>query len=92
MSQTIPTVCPPVSGTFAGLSVLALQAALMQAQQALINLETGALVATVSYAQGEGNRSVTYSRADSGRLRQLIAELQAALGLRARRAIGVRFA
>lgn len=81
----------PTSGVFAGMAVPALQAALTSAQAALINLETGGLVATVSYAQGEGNRSVTYTRADSGRLRQLIADLQAALGIRSRRAIGVRF-
>ena len=82
---------PPTTGPFAGMAVVALQAALAQAQTALISLETGAQVATVSYAQGEGNRSVTYSRADSGRLRQLIGDLQSALGMRSRRAIGVRF-
>ena len=83
---------PPTSGPFAGMAVAQLQAALATAQQALVDLETGAKVATVSYAQGDGNRSVTYARADSGRLRQLIGELQAALGMRSRRAIGVRFA
>jgi hypothetical protein len=82
---------PPTSGVFAGMAVPALQAYLAQAQAALIALETGGMVATVSYAQGEGNRSVTYTRADSGRLRQLIVDLQAALGIRSRRAIGVSF-
>lgn len=83
---------PPTSGVFAGMDPVALQAALTQAQLALISLDSGATVANVSYAQGDGNRSVTYTRADSGRLRQLIADLQAALGLRSRRAIGIRFA
>ena len=80
------------SGIFAGMAPAAIQSALAQAQAALIALETGAQVATVSYAQGDGNRSVTYRAADSGRLRQLIRDLQAALGTRTRRAIGVRFA
>lgn len=83
---------PPCSGPFAGMAGVAIQAALAQAQQALIALETGQMVATVSYAQGEGNRSVTYTRADSGKLRELIKDLQAALGMRPRRSIGVRFA
>ncbi len=82
---------PPCSGPFAGMAAPALQASLAQAQAALIALETGQMVATVSYAQGEGNRSVTYTRADSGRLRELIKDLQAALGLRSRRAIRVSF-
>jgi hypothetical protein len=69
-----------------------LQAWLAQAQQALVDLETGAKVANVSYAQGDGSRSVSYSSADSVKLRQLISELQAALGMRSRRAIGVSFA
>jgi hypothetical protein len=80
------------TGPFTGMAVPALQAALAAAQTALIALESGQMVATVSYAQGEGNRSVTYTRADSGRLRQLIADLQAALGMRPRRAIGISFA
>jgi hypothetical protein len=80
------------AGPFTGMTQATLQTALSNAQTALIALETGQLVATVAYASGEGNRSVTYARADAGRLRQLIADLQAALGMRSRRAIGVRFA
>lgn len=83
---------PPTSGSFAGMGQAQLQAWLAQAQQALVDLETGAKVANVSYAQGDGSRSVSYSSADSVKLRQLISELQAALGMRSRRAIGVSFA
>ena len=82
---------PPTTGIFTGMAVAALQAYLAQAQAALIALESGGQVATVSYDQGGGNRSVTYTRAESGRLRQLIADLQAALGIRSRRAIAVSF-
>lgn len=82
----------PSVGVFTGMAPAALQEALNSAQLALITLESGQMVATVSYAQGEGNRSVTYTRADSFRLRKLIEDLQAALGMRSRNAIGVSFA
>ena len=69
---------------FAGMAPAALQAALASAQAALIALQSGSQVATVTYAQGEGNRSVTYRKAEIGGLTQLITELQACLGIRAR--------
>lgn len=82
---------PPRTGPFVGMTVPALQGALEKARLALIDLESGTTVATVSYAQGEGNRSVTYTRADSYRLRQLIEDLKAALGMRSPGAISVSF-
>ena len=77
---------------FVGVPKATLQAWLTQVQQAIQDLSTGGKLEVASYAQGDGNRSVTYRAADSGRLRQLIRDLQAALGTRTRRAIGVRFA
>lgn len=79
------------SGIFTGMAPAALQAALTSAQTALIALTTGQQVATASYASGEGNRSVTYTRADADKLRGLIQDLQAALGIRTRRALAVSF-
>ena len=79
-----------VSGPFAGMLPGALQVALSQAQQALIALETGSQPITVDYAEGQGRRSVTYSRANSAGLRQLIRDLKAALGYRVGGAIGMR--
>ena len=75
-----------------GVPQATLQSWLTQAQQALQNVATGAKVTTVTYAQGEGSRSVSYSRANIADLRAWITELQTALGVRTtRRAIGVMF-
>lgn len=82
---------PPTTGTFAGMSEAQLRAAQVQAQQALIDLLTGSKPVQVSYSQGEGTRAVTFGRTDESKLRQLIAELNAALGQGRRRAIGVGF-
>jgi hypothetical protein len=63
-----------------GVPPATIQTWLGQAQQALQNLMTGQSVVTVSYAQGEGNRSVTYRRAEINTLRAWIMELQQAAG------------
>lgn len=68
-----------------------LQANLATAQAAYQQLVTGGQVATVSYAEGSGMRSVTYTRAQLGDLVAYIESLQTQLGYRARRAIGLRF-
>lgn len=68
-----------------------LQANLAAAQAALQQLATGAQVTTVSYTEGQGMRTVTYSRAKVGDLQAYIESLQTQLGFRARRAIGMRF-
>jgi 3-hydroxy-3-methylglutaryl CoA synthase len=67
---------------FAGMSPTVLAAALSTAQQALIALQTGQQVVTVSYGEGSGAKAVTYRAPDKGGLVQLINELQACLGLR----------
>ena len=69
-----------------------LRAALAAAQAALISLVTGGKATTLSYSQGDGQRLVTFGRTDEGKLRNLIRELNAALGQGRRQAIGVRFA
>lgn len=83
----------PNLSVFAGMSPTALQAALNSAQTALIALQSGNQVMTVSYGEGNGMKRVEYRATDTGALVQLITELQAQLGLRrhARRAFGLSF-
>lgn len=81
-----------VPAALVGVPPATLAVWLGQAQQALQNLMTGQLAATVSYAEGQGQRSVTYTKANLPDLREWIGELNAALGRgRQRRAIGVMF-
>ncbi|MDE3022249.1 MAG: phage head-tail adapter protein [Pseudomonadota bacterium] len=66
---------------FAGMSTAALQAALANAQQAYLDLSTGAKGESYSYTQGDGAKSVTYTRANLGSLVALIKQLQVQLGV-----------
>lgn len=70
-----------------------LEEALNRAQQAYIELSSGAKGVSFSYAQGDGTRSVTYQQTDIGILMGLIQLLQAQLGIvkRPRRAIRFRY-
>ena len=70
-----------------------LEAALTQAQQAYIELSAGSKGVSLSYAQGDGTRSVTYQQTDIGQLMGLIQLLQAQLGIvpRPRRALRPRY-
>jgi hypothetical protein len=79
------------SGVLTGMSRAQLQAALANAQQAYIDLLTGAKGESYSYSQGEGSRSVTYTRANLGQLTAFIGELQAALGIRRASRRPIRF-
>jgi hypothetical protein len=79
------------SGVFAGMTQPALQAALSQAQAAYLALSTGSKVETVSYTQGDGAKSVTYSRTNIGQLAALIGQLQQALGIQCRPRRTMRF-
>ena len=66
---------------FAGLPTATLQAWLLSAQTAYANLAAGGLVESVSYAQGDGSKSVTYRRADMGELVAFIMLLQRQLNI-----------
>lgn len=80
---------PPV---LEGVPPATLQQWLAQAQAALHQLTIGAQTASVSYAQGNGQRSATFSRTNISNLYAWIAQLRAALGHgRPRRPIGVTF-
>lgn len=77
--------CGPQVSVLTGLDLTTLQSWLTSAQMALLQLQTGAKVATVAYAQGDGSKSVSYTRAEIGSLTALIVQLQQALGIRGRR-------
>jgi hypothetical protein len=78
-------------GAFAGWSQSQLQAGLQQAQNALLQLTLGQQTFRVEYSEGSGHRGVTYTKADVTELRNVIRELEDALGINRRRALGIRF-
>lgn len=84
----------PTSTTiFAGMSPAVLQQALANAQQAYLDLSTGAKGVSFSYSQGDGTKTVTYSPAQIHNLTALIKQLQTQLGMTSapRRPIRFRF-
>ena len=83
----------PRVSLLSGMSQTSLQAALANAQQAYLDLSTGVKVEVAGYSQGDGNKAVTYTKADMPALTSLIKELQTQLGIitRARQPIRFRF-
>lgn len=81
---------PPL-GILTGMSPEQLQLALANAQAAYLALSTGSKGESFSYTQGDGGKSVTYTRANIGQLTALITQLQQALGLIARARRPIRF-
>ena len=77
----VPPPAMPVTGDFAGVAPATLQTWLLEAQLALQKLMTGTKEASLSYSQGDGSRSVSYTMATVAGLRAHIAALQAALGV-----------
>ncbi len=71
----------PATSLLAGMSMSALQTALENAQQAYINLLSGNKGESFSYTQGDGTKSVTYTRANIAELSALIQLLQSQLGV-----------
>lgn len=84
-------VCTPKVSILSGMSTEALQAALAAAQQAYLDLSTGAKGESYSYTQGDGARAVTYSKANISQLIALIKQLQMQLGLIRRTRRPLRF-
>lgn len=70
---------------FAGMPVEQLRAALASAQAALIDLQTGKAYSSLSYAQGDGSKSVSKRVTSVAEVTALIAQLQRALGIGGRR-------
>lgn len=83
----------PNTSLLAGMDTGRLQAQLATLQQAYLDLSTGTKGESYSYTQGDGAKSVTYTRANLPALMQAIRLVQAQLGIIAtpRRALGVRF-
>ena len=79
----------PATSLLAGMDTAGLRASLAAAQQAYIDLSTGAKGESYSYTQGDGSKSVTYTRANLPALANIIQLLQSQLGIvpRARRPI-----
>lgn len=70
---------PPRVTLLSGRPRTQLQADLAAAQQAYIDLSTGAKGASYSYTQGDGARAVTYTQANVADLAAVIIALQVAL-------------
>ncbi len=75
------TLFDPNSSLLAGRSTAQLQTDLNNAQQAYIDLSSGAKAVSLSYTQGDGSKTVTYTPADIGALSALIRTLQLQLGI-----------
>lgn len=80
----------PNTSLLSGMSRDQARAALAQAQAALIALQSGQQVASVSYSQGDGSRSVSYRQANIADLTQLIRLLQAQAGIPGTRRAALR--
>ena len=81
----------PRTNNLTGVPRATLQQWLMDAQQAYHDLSTGAKGESYSYTQGDGAKSVSYTRASLADLQAYILELQYAMGIRRRRAIRAIF-
>lgn len=77
----------PASSLLAGMTTAQLQTALANAQAAYLALANGSKGESFSYTQGDGSKSVTYTRSSMPQLASLIMLLQSQLGMivRARR-------
>ena len=64
---------------------------LADARIAYHQLITGGKAVTLSYEQGLGKKAVTYTAANISDLNAYIASLERDLGMRSRRAIGVKY-
>lgn len=71
----------PQDSILAGTSLQQLQTMLAAAQEAYQSLMLGQKAVTVSIAQGDGSRTVSFTPVNQGALVNWIRELQAALGI-----------
>lgn len=74
-----------VSAEFVGLTTVQLQQRLTAAQQAIHDLTVGGKPETAALTQGDGSRSVTYTKANLAGLEAYVSRLAIALGLVPRR-------
>ncbi len=80
-------------GVFKGWTSTQLDATIFSIQNAIIDLTTGNKGESFAYTQGNGSKSVTYTRADIGALRALLQEAMQARygGIARRRPIGLSY-
>lgn len=84
--------CPPNMSIFFGMTRDAKLAAIVTLQQAYLDLMTGNKGESFTYSQGDGTKSVVYTRAQIANLTMTIAQLQAEVyGGRARRPLRFNF-
>lgn len=81
----------PGTGLLAGMPREQLQVSLQNAQQAYIQLSTGGKVENATYTQGDGSKSITYTRANIAQLANVIMMLQKQLRIDARPRQPIRF-
>jgi hypothetical protein len=74
----------PSTSMLAGMDLTALRASLAEAQQVYLSVSMGSQGEALSYTQGDGTRSVTYTRATLPQLAAVIQLMQAQLGIVAR--------
>ncbi|WP_248769144.1 gpW family protein [Pseudomonas sp. MWU12-2345] len=71
----------PTSNLLAGIPRASLQTSLENAQQAYLQLSAGGKVESATYTQGDGSKSITYTRANLAQLANVIMMLQKQLGI-----------
>lgn len=82
----------PTTSDLALIPLATLQQWQLEAQLALHKLSTGQQGEAYAYTQGDGSKSVTYTRANINDLRAWVAKLNAQLGIGSgRRPMRVRF-
>lgn len=83
----------PRSSLFAGMDTTELRTRLQAMQRDYLDLVSGRKLQSASYAQGDGSKAVTYTKAELPDLSQAIRALQAQLGDigAPRRALKLRF-
>lgn len=91
--STITTGYNPTNSVLSGMTTLQLTTALTNAQQAYVDLMTGARTIRLTYEQGDGKKSVDYDKVDISQLQFFIKMLQSQLGLpvQTRRPLRFRF-
>lgn len=83
----------PSRSIFAGMDDSVLRARLTQMQNDLLDLQSGRKVQSAAYTQGDGSKTVSYTRATITDLTMAIRQLQTQLGIISspRRALSVGF-
>lgn len=71
----------PSRSLLAGMDDADLRARLAQMQQDYLDLSSGRKVVSAAYTQGDGSKSVTFTKATLGQMAMMIRQMQAQLGI-----------